>query len=38
MSDVLKESTLVGGKSTKDVLKDEYMEKMLAKDLLDKEK
>ena len=29
---VQKESTLVGGKSTKDVLKDEDMEKMLTKD------
>ena len=35
---VLKESTLVGGESTKGVLKDEDMEKMLAKDLPNKEK
>ena len=35
---VLKESNLVGGESTKGVLKDDEMEKMLAKDFLDKEK
>ena len=35
---ILKNSTLVGGKSTKGVLKNEDMEKMLAKDLPDKEK
>ena len=35
---VLKESTLVGGESTKGVLKEEDMEMMLAKDLTDKEK
>ena len=35
---VLKESTLVSGESAKGVLKDEDMEKMLAKDLPDKEK
>ena len=35
---VLKESTLVGGESTKGVLKEEDMEMMLTKDLIDKEK
>ena len=34
----LKESTLEDGESSKAVLKDEDMEKMLANDLLDKEK
>ena len=35
---VLKESTLMGGESTKGVLKEEYMEMMLERDLIDKEK
>ena len=35
---VLKESTLVGGESTKGVLKEEDMEMMLAKDLTNNKK